>query len=353
MGLRVRTWAAYAVCGLGFGLGLASGCLLELDRRLSCGDGFVDVLADEECDPGAPNSPHLDACVQSGLGEGTAHCNNDCKIELSKDICQSCGDGIAAGDEQCDTADLKGQVCASGKGELTCTSDCKLDGSKCELCGNNIVDEPLEECDVQRCSVDGDCPGNEICDGPTKTCVDPEDFAFFRDCKSLDLTASLPEKDAYVSGVVLNDDCGQGCLFDRRDCSFCGDGVVDGQYEDIGLNGAILQKAETCDGNEANANALHDHCLDVCTNGSPTTLDLRCDFECQSDCNGFVDTDWPEPVVDSARCCVIGGSPCDVPGGFPCCWELDYNGLPTDACVEFVENNQIVRRCNSKPPDGN
>jgi hypothetical protein len=351
MGLRAHVWAAFAVCVPAFGLGLGAGCLLELRHELSCGDGRVDVLAGEHCDPRAPDSPHLTECLDRGLGEGEAQCTDECKLEVSKDICAACGDGIAAGQEDCDGNDLRGQICPSAKGALSCAADCRFDASGCDLCGDEIVQSPPEECDVQRCSTNEDCGGDTICEEKTKTCIVPGDITFGTDCAELEVTGSLG-KNSYTSGSVHNNDCGTLCLFDRRPCNFCGDGEVDPSYEDQGLNGGFNQVAEVCDGSEANQAALKTYCEDLCTDGNGTTLELRCDFVCDIDCADFKDPEWEDPVVESARCCVVGAQPCDVPSGFPCCWELDYpEEDPKDACVEFLEGNQIIRRCNTKPPD--
>ena len=351
MALRAYAWLALAVCGPAFGLGFGTGCLLELRHDLSCGDGVVDVLAGEQCDPTAEDSPHRTECRDQGLGEGEATCTDDCKLDVSKDICAACGDGVAAGTEECDGEDLRGQICPSAKGLLACDAGCEFDTAGCELCGDQVVQSPPEECDVKRCASSDDCGGITVCEEQTNTCIIPGEITFGTDCSELEVTASLPTKKVYASGVVHNNDCGSLCLFGRRACNFCGDGIVDPSYEDQGPNGGFNQTPETCDGPNANEAALEDYCEDLCTSGFGTTLDLRCDFVCEDDCSDFKDPNWEEPIVDSARCCVVSGRPCDVPDGFPCCWELDYpEADPIDACKQFVENSQIVRRCNTKPP---
>lgn len=75
-----------------------------------------------------------------------------------------------------------------------------------------------------------------------------------------------------------------------------------------------------------------------------TTLQLRCEFKCNTSCNGFEDQAWEEPVKESARCCVIGGEPCDGPGGFPCCYALDH---PEDADIACLDNTLPKPLCRS------
>lgn len=321
---------------------------MQLDHDLSCGDGVVDVLAGEECDPGNDtNSPHLTACLDKNLGggkdgEGMAGCSEECTIEASKNVCAFCGDGIAAGDEQCDGSDLRGEACKSGKGTLSCKppgaegGGCVFNVVNCDPCGDGAFSSEVEECDFS-----SDCAQGEACDMVA--------------CN----TILGPDNNPYVSGEVEHSDCTTECRYDRRKCDYCGDGYVNPAYPDFSLdNPGFIQTAEVCDNAKLNPDgepdaepgALAEYCDEICTNGGGSTLELRCKFKCHDDCLGFDEQAWENP--EAAGCCVRGGEPCDVEDGFPCCWELDYpEANPADACKPTIEGQNLVFKCNTKPPD--
>lgn len=330
---------------MGLGFGLAAGCLLELEHELACGDGRVDVLAGEQCDPRASDSPHLTYCIDKNLGNGSdgkgaAVCNEECQIEADQEICAFCGDGIAAADEQCDGSDLRGQVCPSGDGQLACNKPsepagirCTFDISGCNQCGDGQFNEKIEECDFStQCNDDEDCDEGMECDESKQTCVMQGDIGLGYACTNL----KGPKDEFYTHGIVNNSDCTHDCLYERRRCSYCGDGELDPAYEDYGSPNNFMQKAELCDGDASDKDALVEYCQDLCTGGPNTTLVLRCEFKCNENCDGFEEQAWEDPIKDSARCCVLGGEPCDLAGDFPCCYALDHPEGANSACVDAL-----------------
>lgn len=92
--------------------------------------------------------------------------------------CQVCGDGVRAGNEECDGADLGGFDCTDfhdtattffgGPYGLRCTDNCYLDLSLCARCGDGVADVAAEECDDtdlagQTCQSLGFAGGNLSC----------------------------------------------------------------------------------------------------------------------------------------------------------------------------------------------
>ena len=123
--------AVLVLTGLaGMGVGTSTSCLLEFERGLSCGDGWIDP-AFEECDPRDPEQRYLSACRDQGWVRDGACDPETCELLDSEEDCNYCGDGVAGSDEECDGTDLKGATCAAGTGLLLCNANCKLDHSEC------------------------------------------------------------------------------------------------------------------------------------------------------------------------------------------------------------------------------
>lgn len=148
-----------------------------------CGNGLKEGT--EQCDK-------LDfggATCASQLGKpatGPLTCDNSCKIDTSAcvAITQFCGDGVKNQPmELCDGGDLAGQSCSSvlgpgWSGSLGCAPDCTFNTAGCMLppgiCGNNIPDQAIEQCDGQGLRPGTDCRmvtgawdsmGNVACSG--------------------------------------------------------------------------------------------------------------------------------------------------------------------------------------------
>ncbi len=335
-----------ALLAAGFGVAAVAGCLVDLESRVACGDGFVDQAAGEACDPDDPTRSFEAACQDIGFVEGKAQCNPEtCQIEANAAICSVCGDGVASGEEECDGQDLRGRLCPAGDAALTCRNDCTLNYGLCETCGDGVFDPSTEECETRiTCESDEDCPGDAQCNPQTSSCG-PNSLSQAVSCTSLDGPPGVAGD--YVSGLAS--DCTESCKFDRQHCSFCGDEEVDGSYEDLGPNGTFTQAPEVCDGEAVDEEALVEYCQDLCTSGNGTLLTLRCEFLCEEDCSGFAEVEYEDPVAESAACCVPGGERCDVEDGFPCCWALDHPDDAENACqtVSTPEGLQLERRCRS------
>jgi cysteine-rich repeat protein len=134
--------------------------------RLTLLAGLLSMVACGGDDP-VPDGP-LAADAAGGDGAGA----------------ETCGDGVAAGSENCDGADLRGRTCADfgfNSGQLACHAACVFDLRTCgavEVCDNGVDDDgdgdkdcdDLECRDTAACAVcgDGRISGGEQCeDGNT------------------------------------------------------------------------------------------------------------------------------------------------------------------------------------------
>jgi hypothetical protein len=274
---------------LGAVLGSVLGCPLELQRGVSCGDGWWDPEF-EECDPRDVDAPYIDACRDRGILVDAECDPQTCTIRASEEDCQ-----------------------------------CRLDPSACaQVCG------------------DGQVLGHEECD--------PEfEQGGFKspECRDYKSNGSIHGKH-YADGMV--GPCNENnCTFGRLGCNFCGDGVQDGAYTDwIAPTGTATFLAEVCDGAEVEKQALQEHCVELCL-GADEQINgdvvLHCDFECADDCSGVAPPDDVilVPGQDPAAhdCCLAQGSPCptgldeNVPD-LPCCsWLPSTQGT----CVEKQTNS--------------
>lgn len=154
-----------------------------------CGDDAV--LHEQRCDDGLDNDRDGRVDCEDTDCWGTPQCPE-----------AQCGDGVAAGMEECDGADLDGWTCQElgyDGGSLGCAGDCTLVITGCTgdpVCGNGVID------------VGEQCDGAAL--GP-QTCVD---FG-------------------YTSGAVT---CDASCLYDLTGC----EGRLLGECFDYGdLTGGV------------------------------------------------------------------------------------------------------------------
>jgi hypothetical protein len=198
---------------LGGALGVVAGCPFELERGVSCGDGWWDPQF-EDCDPRDVEVPYLDACREQGI-EMDATCDpQTCTIRPCAPVC---GDGVVLGDEECEVDKPAPSPCsdypppdwigktqyASGMIEDCSEETCKFGRDDCNCCGDGVLDEDRYE-DYIALGDTAEFQG-EVCDGDQ---IDPKDLEAH--CES--------EKVCGVSG--LNGDVVVYCEFEcEPDCS--------------------------------------------------------------------------------------------------------------------------------------
>lgn len=282
--------------GLGILAGMLSGtsCLLELDHTISCGDGFVDEDAGEECEPDDEKT-YKNACQDKDGPQGEAACDPlRCVIIATTDQCAVCGDDEVHGDEECDRSDLAGQACPGGAGVLRCTDDCRFDYSDCESCGNGDVD-PGEECDPMA----------------------PVSVTTLQQCEGLEPLTGR----AYAGGQYRF--CRDDCLWDRVGCNYCGNLQIDTELP-VDLEGHTAP-AEVCDGWLFDEAYIEEKLgASICYEVEELRPVVKCDVSC---------TDI-QPANEDQLCCVRKDYPCPLPGsGRKCCFELE-NGSSAYPCED-------------------
>ena len=172
-----------------------------------CGDNIVNNS--ELCD-GLQIIDDKTQCAQwdSKYSAGNVSCTSSCEIDYSKcTLAPYCGDSIVNNDELCDGSNFKGNKTKCihwdtkySAGNVSCTNDCEIDYSECILaphCGDNIVNN------------------NESCDGSS-----------FKG----DRTQCIQWDSKYSAGNVS---CTNDCRIDYSQCTlrpYCGDNVIN-NYE--------------------------------------------------------------------------------------------------------------------------
>lgn len=295
---------------------VANACLIDLDHRKACGDGYVDLAAGEECDPEDEDS-FEDAC-RDIRPAGVGACDPiECTIIDTIEQCAKCGDGILDFDagEECE-ANAIPTPCPT-EGPVSCTQDCKIDFSACDKCGNGDVDAG-EECDPAAAG----------------------GIAIPRPCAGGDGLPALeaPPGSNYTSGSVIR--CLADCTFDRTDCGFCGNGTQDEPQPTAISTLQVIQmsRAEKCDGtdfdDEARAAAFPE-CQDE-------DVEAVGNVDCGDDCQEFIPRDG-EP-----SCCLPKGADCPADGTFPrCCHEYTQPDAEQGHC-----SNPFLPPGEEPPPEG-
>jgi hypothetical protein len=303
MGPR-RGWGALLGAWLGTVLGPA--CTVELPSGFSCGDGYWNQDAGEDCDPGVPES-YENACVGTNRPDGIAACDPEhCFIINDLEQCGVCGDGKVDEilGEQCDGDELNGASCPGGVGTLQCSTSCRYDISACRSCGNQRID-PGEECDPN---------------------VDLDELVVKPECK--DLVSPYGDALPYSAGVPGS--CREDCTWERTTCSYCGNQKIesDGYVVDFDGTKAI---PEWCDGTDFDRGTLEAELADsACTSAS---ADLRPIVECADNCLDFI------PIEQSQPCCYKSGADCpDDDSPVRCCHEAENPGSGVEPCQVIVVN---------------
>ncbi|MCY1061398.1 hypothetical protein [Nannocystis sp. SCPEA4] len=299
--------APWLVSLLAASLGVAAGCLIELGARPDCGDGYIDPLAGEDCEPDAPDS-YADKCTELGKVASPAACNpKTCTFDAGG--CSACGNGVVDAGEECDPEDMTQPTCP-GEGVAVCRDNCTVDVSGCEACGNGVVDID-EECDYA---------------------ADLDNIAIQVPCTELDSPAGITRR--YGSGNSTQ--CTSKCEWDRSSCSYCqndkleGEDLVGDLYVDF--EQTIMPVPEVCDHEQADKEALVAHCQDAC--GS--NYRVECKFQCADDCQAFNTAAVPLEQLD---CCTARGEACPylqgklIDGRKPCCFDPGDGGEPCELAL--------------------
>ncbi len=201
----------------------------------ACGNGHLEP--GEECEDGA----RVD-------GDG---CSSECRVEpgwtcdetVPPTCVTSCGDSVAAGDEECDGEDLRGYVTCQMLddipyygGTLSCLPDCTFDMSSCltaGYCGDHVIQAASGEV------CDRSALGDETCEtlgrypGALK-CAD--------DCQAFSMLSCGGRCGDGVAQVFFGEQCdGDEFRFDQN-----GDGHYEDSCEDFGFYEGVLACDTDC-----------------------------------------------------------------------------------------------------------
>ncbi len=191
-----------------------------------CGNGTIDP--GEECDKNKFNGSFTSCSGYNSMlytSGGTLKCADNCTIDTSECI-SWCGNGSlnATKGEVCDGDKLNNKTCATqvgvgSTGSLSCADDCMSfnlnDCTAPTICGDGIVNQNSEECDITSFR-----KGSADCSAYSST---------------------------YKSGT--NVQCLSNCVVDTSMCEtkpYCGDGIVNGTEECDGTK--FLLDKKTCAG---------------------------------------------------------------------------------------------------------
>ena len=224
------------------------------------GDGGEDGSDDDGSEDGDSDDGSSEDGEDTGDGEDTSG---------SDEIPESCGDGVADPDEECDGFELRETSCedlespgagAFNGGALTCADDCTFDTSACTYCGDGMKNSAVEECD-------GDDVGANDC-----------------------------ESEGYDAGEMT---CDEQCYLDPSECDTCtgpttglyGDGALDCDSANIvGSNGYSVCVAPCETDEECQVEALQ-----ICE------AQMRCvENRCRLDCSGNVPCPAEMECIDAA-----------------------------------------------------
>jgi len=224
-----------------------------------------------------------------------------------------CGDGVAAGTEECDGSDLNGASCADvgcASGAPTCLGDCTLDYSgcgTCPTCDNDGTCESGEDCN--NCS--GDCPsfsGGAVCGNDVCETVEGED------CLSCPGDCNGKQNGNPNGRYCCGDGDGQfpvGCNDSRCDANgntctsipaggstCCGDLMCEGA--ETSANCAIDCGADPCGNGLCESGIGEDMCSCAADCGTPPGSETSCTDGTDNDCDGNTDCNDSDCNGDAA-----------------------------------------------------
>jgi len=241
---------------------------------------------------------------------------------LSDCTANICGDGNAAGTEECDGADLNGAACSDigcTSGTPTCLTDCTLDYSACggcPACDNDGTCEAGEDCT----SCANDCPtftggavcGNNVCE----TAAGEDCLSCSSDCNG---KQNGRESRRYCCGdgdgqspVGCND---SRCTSDINTCTStptgsacCGDLLCEGS--ETSANCEIDCGADPCGNLICEPGFGEDSCTCPGDCGPPAGSETSCGDGTDNDCDGNVDCNDSDcnGVPPCPDCVTAGGS---------------------------------------------
>ena len=292
-----------------------------------CGDGVK--AGSETCDGADVGT---ETCLNQGFDGGTLACNGTCDGFDTTNCTYACGDnGIDPG-ESCDGTDLGTETCVTqgfDGGALACNGTCDgFDTTNCTYaCGDNGID-PGESCDgtdvgTETCLTQGFGGGTLTCNG---TCdgFDTSSCTFVCGDGSVDAGEGCDDSNA-TAGDGCDATCavesGWQCAGDPSVCTaICGDGQVLG--------------TETCDGANVGAETCQTQGFDTGALACNVTCDAfdvsGCSYVCG---DGNID---PGEACDDSN--TSTGDGCDASCAIEAGWQC--SGDPS-VCVETCGNGAV------------
>ena len=214
-------------------------------KELNCGDGILDPDGYEQCDLGNDNNGKGEGCSKTCTIEPGYACKTVQKDGKQTSVCNTvCGDGIRTPDEECDAGVNNGK----GKG---CSAACRIEDYA--ICTSNEIGK-TSKCKAGKCG-DGEIGKGEVCDDVNSVGGD----GCSADCKAVEAYFKCPKTGGKCSLTEcgdrkLNDnnadyvgeecDLGEGKNGEGKGCTdFC---RLEPGYECNGTNCTSVRKQTLC-----------------------------------------------------------------------------------------------------------